>query len=421
MAAAEPEWYVKKTRPLRDTEVPSSSAASEVSSKPPSAQPLKSPYVWDDARLRYTAALQKINLSPNLRDRFLELALDKAAFDFLSHCRSTHDQVTCSTWTTALLRPIFSKFMGHTDLNAFFLTGSMHLISSNHFQQLLGSAFPRIRDFVLPDAAGGAASKSSAQSTTAVTTPAPAPRAAPLDLDSGASAAAAAPPASAYARFRLLDVGAGNGRITSFMAPFFDSVKTTEVASQMAKRLRARGYECVETGLDTMAVDDVFDVVTCLNVLDRCLLPLTLLKQLRARLRDDSSRLLLAVPLPLNPSAEVGVKWLKPEESIVDPNSCACCEAKLPFAWEKAAVRLVDEYIVPAGFIVESISRLPYISEGTSTTPYFVLDDLILICRRGPVQAAVPLDLLSLYDTPPPPMPPLKDGEPAPASLSDLD
>ena len=54
---------------------------------------------------------------------------------------------------------------------------------------------------------------------------------------------------------------------------------------------------------------DGFDVVSCLNVLDRCDFPLTLLQQMRSLLKDDSSLLVLATPLPFSPSVEDGRVW----------------------------------------------------------------------------------------------------------------
>jgi hypothetical protein len=42
----------------------------------------------------------------------------------------------------------------------------------------------------------------------------------------------------------LLDVGAGDGGVTSRLAPFFSTVVCTEVSTQMCRRLRQRGYRC---------------------------------------------------------------------------------------------------------------------------------------------------------------------------------
>ena len=39
-----------------------------------------------------------------------------------------------------------------------------------------------------------------------------------------------------------LDVGAGDGNVTARLAPFFDSVTTTEVSAPMIQRLKNRGF-----------------------------------------------------------------------------------------------------------------------------------------------------------------------------------
>ena len=48
-----------------------------------------------------------------------------------------------------------------------------------------------------------------------------------------------------------------------------------------------------------------YDVITCLNVLDRCDRPLTLLRQMRRALRPDGL-LVVALVLPLSPYVEHG-------------------------------------------------------------------------------------------------------------------
>jgi hypothetical protein len=48
-----------------------------------------------------------------------------------------------------------------------------------------------------------------------------------------------------------------------------------------------------------------FDFVACLNVLDRCTHPLTLMRQLHAQLSDEPhARLLMAVVLPFRPTPQ---------------------------------------------------------------------------------------------------------------------
>ena len=41
---------------------------------------------------------------------------------------------------------------------------------------------------------------------------------------------------------KLLDVGAGDGHVTSHLEPLFEEITATEASTHMGKRLRARGY-----------------------------------------------------------------------------------------------------------------------------------------------------------------------------------
>ncbi|PNI11487.1 METTL9 isoform 7, partial [Pan troglodytes] len=60
-----------------------------------------------------------------------------------------------------------------------------------------------------------------------------------------------------------------------------------------------------------------YDVISCLNLLDRCDQPLTLLKDIRSVLEPTRGRVILALVLPFHPYVEnVGGKWEKPSEIL---------------------------------------------------------------------------------------------------------
>jgi hypothetical protein len=72
-----------------------------------------------------------------------------------------------------------------------------------------------------------------------------------------------------------------------------------------------------QTGdIKTLPADEGFDLICMFNVLDRCMAPHTLLRDIHARMRDANSRLILATPLPLRPSVEVGHNWVSPSEYL---------------------------------------------------------------------------------------------------------
>ena len=65
----------------------------------------------------------------------------------------------------------------------------------------------------------------------------------------------------------LLDIGAGDGSVTERMSSLFERVYVTELSPTMQWRLSSSGYTVLD--IDHWG-ERKFDVITCLNVLDRC-------------------------------------------------------------------------------------------------------------------------------------------------------
>jgi SAM-dependent methyltransferase len=177
---------------------------------------------------------------------------------------------------------------------------------------------------------------------------------------------------------RLLDVGAGAGFVTARAEPLFRTIVTTETSQPMARRLRARGYRCyardiAETPLDEEAP---FDVVSLLDVLDRCAAPRTLLAA-ATRALAPSGRLMVAVPLPLRPHVHVAGGTVDPEELLL-PSSLD--GEKL--SWERAASALAEHVLAPLGLVATTISRVPYLSRGDARASVYALDDVVIVARR---------------------------------------
>lgn len=171
---------------------------------------------------------------------------------------------------------------------------------------------------------------------------------------------------------RLLDVGAGDGRVTHPLAALFDEVTTTETSAGMARRLRGRGLRCWQGDLATETppfVDERFDCVSMLNLLDRCLLPLTLLDRARD-LIAPGGHLVVAVPLPLSPHVHVGPETVSPEESLPRDRG-----------FERSARRLYEEVFTPRGLRAAAFARAPYLCRGDRRAPYTWLDDALFALR----------------------------------------
>lgn len=246
-------------------------------------------------------------LAPRLQDRFVQFGVDDSLQSYVQRARrQRHGRLLTSVHRA--LRGLFSDF----DINGLLGTYPMHVLGREQWEQLL-------------PAAGG----------------------------------------------RLLDVGAGNGDVTAELAPLFDDVTVIETSRFMARRLQRRGYRCHRTDVGTQPVPDgPYDVISVLNVLDRCDRPLSLLGNVRTALRPGG-RLLLALVLPYRPFVYDGTLTREPAE-------------RLPLrddTWEGATNELVEMVLQPLGFEIEYCSRAPYLSGGDAYQALYELDDVVLVCR----------------------------------------
>ncbi|MFW6050385.1 MAG: methyltransferase [Myxococcota bacterium] len=170
---------------------------------------------------------------------------------------------------------------------------------------------------------------------------------------------------------RLLDVGAGDGRVTAPLAALFADVVATETSAAMARRLRRRGWRCHHMDLAEADLPEPgpFDAVALLNVLDRTDRPLTLLARAR-NLVKASGRLLLAVPFPLRPHVHVGAATVDPDEPLPQRDG----------SWEAGVGAFVRGVLEPAGLEVRALARVPYLSRGVHGRPVVALDDAVMAC-----------------------------------------
>ncbi len=246
-------------------------------------------------------------LTPPLGERFVQFGADESLARYFERAR-VERHGAFMTWLHHSLRGFLSDF----DINGLLGTYPMHVLGTEQWEQLLGRP-------------GG----------------------------------------------RLLDVGAGNGDVTVQLAPLFDRVTTVETARLMARRLERHGYVCHRADLAKGDVPDApWDVISLLNVLDRCDRPLTLLGNLRSAL-SDGGRLVLTLVLPYKPFVYEGGMSRSPTELL--PISKR--------TWEGAANELVENVLLPLGFEVEACSRVPYLSGGDANRALYELDDVLLVCR----------------------------------------
>ncbi|VDP82182.1 unnamed protein product [Echinostoma caproni] len=181
----------------------------------------------------------------------------------------------------------------------------------------------------------------------------------------------------------LLDLGAGDGMVTQKMAVFFHHVYVTEVSRPMCWRLREHGFTVLDAdtweldpppsddGSDTNPVPKRFDVISCLNLLDRCDAPLTMLKRIAGALKPRTGRLVLGIVLPLKQYVET-----KPDKSASEILDLPDSES-----WEVQLNHLLSDVLPAAGFELVTWTRVPYLCEGDFTQSFYYLNDLVLVFR----------------------------------------
>lgn len=170
----------------------------------------------------------------------------------------------------------------------------------------------------------------------------------------------------------LLDIGAGEGYVTAHAEKLFSKITATETAHSMCKSLRKRGYSVYEGDLakNPALVNEVYDVVSLLNVLDRCEMPATLLRVALSKLKQNGL-LLIATPLPFHGHVSATVYGGDKQHETLFASTGT---------WEGDANTFFSAVLAPFGLSVERFTRLPYMSNGQHG-PY-VLDDFVVVCKR---------------------------------------
>ena len=114
-----------------------------------------------------------------------------------------------------------------------------------------------------------------------------------------------------------------------------------------------------------------YDVISCLNVLDRCDAPLSMLRQIHKKLINGGI-LILALVLPYDPFVERGFSKVPPSESL--PISSQ--------SWEEGVAKLCTQVLRPMGFELLALARVPYLCEGDLHVEYYSLDDAIIVVKK---------------------------------------
>ncbi|KAM5152041.1 protein-L-histidine N-pros-methyltransferase [Mantella aurantiaca] len=271
----------------------------------------QSPPYWEGSHQWYVCDTQK--LSDALRPIFVQSYLDEGTQTFLDRSIEKSGWLSIQLYHS-FMSSVFSMFMSRTSINGLLGRGSMFVFSPEQFQRLLK---------ISPD----------------------------------------------WKSQRLLDLGAGDGEVTKVMSPHFEEIYVTEMSQTMIWQLQKKKYRVLNID-EWQRTGFQYDVISCLNLLDRCHQPVSLLKEMRSVLEPTRGRVILALVLPFHPYVENGGKWEKPSE-VMQVNGTM---------WEEQVNSLADVF-QEAGFAVETFTRVPYLCEGDMYNDYYVLDDAVFVLR----------------------------------------
>ncbi|XP_055953709.1 protein-L-histidine N-pros-methyltransferase-like [Argiope bruennichi] len=257
-----------------------------------------------------------------IKDVFFASRVDDETEDFLENCFEKSDWLMTQIFH-ALVRSLMCWFMSRTSINGLLGRGSMFVFSNAQFENIV-SPFSNLRE----------------------------------DWKTCGN---------------LLDLGAGDGKVTEVMARHFRHTYATEVSPVMRKTLAAKNYTLLD--VDKWANPDegprYFDLISCLNLLDRCDRPITLLQQIRSKLNPDTGILILAVVLPLSQYVESGSKYNQPTEKIAVKGR----------KFEEQAAYLATHLFQENGFQVLRWTRLPYLCEGDLDQAFYWLNDALFVMK----------------------------------------
>ncbi len=212
---------------------------------------------------RYSYGMDDRCFRADLRPLIWAASYDPEAQDFMRE--SYERRLRWSAWIAdSALCGWLTLFFSRTTVNALLNRGHMHVLSTAQLQVLIGSALSM--------------------------------------NDSGPSGGGDGIGSSlgvASAQARLCDIGAGEGGVTARFEPLLRNtgcITVTETDPVMRMRLARRGYSVQTPQEWAAATEERYEVISCLNVLDRCDTPLTLLKDMRLRLAPDGLLLIALLP-----------------------------------------------------------------------------------------------------------------------------
>uniref|UniRef100_A0A0A9YH30 Methyltransferase-like protein 9 n=2 Tax=Lygus hesperus TaxID=30085 RepID=A0A0A9YH30_LYGHE len=252
-------------------------------------------------------------LKPEYASLYVPMAPDEDTDTFLETSARLSNSILTQIYHS-LVKFVFGFFMTQTSINGWLGRGSMFVFSKKQFARLTGKS----------EGVGG----------------------------------------------KMVDLGAGDGAATQVMASFYNDVTVTELSQPMRKQLARSGFKVEE--IDRW-FSTSYDLVSCLNLLDRCERPKTLLGQIRAAMKPDGIAV-VAVVLPFKPYVESGNRDHMPQEVLPIRGN----------TFEEQVESVIESVLTPAGFVVRSWTRLPYLCQGDLNQAYYWLHDVVFTLSLAP-------------------------------------
>lgn len=285
-------------------------------------------------------------LSPEMNATFVQMSCDEETQHFLDVCYEKSDQYLTHLFQS-IARTILCLFMTSTSVNGLLGRGSMFVFSDAQFRTLVGQHLDLGLDLGINTINN-------------------------ISSDCSANKLEVNREVNHEVRHKvLMDLGAGDGKVTEVMAKYFDKTYTTEISPVMRKILNRKGFQVLE--IDKWSDGGpAYDLISCLNVLDRCDKPLTMLDQIKRSLRPNGV-VLLALVLPFSQYVEVNDKRAdhRPSETLAIEGQTI----------EKQLVSFNDNVLRPKGLRVVSWAKVPYLCEGDIDLTYYWLTDVVLVLK----------------------------------------
>jgi len=167
---------------------------------------------------------------------------------------------------------------------------------------------------------------------------------------------------------KMIDLGAGDGNPTKSLLPSFETAYATEASGPMRKILSSMGIKVLE--VEDWATQGPYDLISCLNLLDRADNPLDILNQIKTNL-NPQGLLLVALVLPFRPYVEYNPPPHRPSQLLGIKGK----------SMENQLESAVGE-ISSLGFQLVTWSRVPYLCEGDLSKSVYSLNDFILVFKH---------------------------------------